>query len=300
MGQDQARVIAVVVAYRPDFKRLAAVLESIAGQVAGIVLVNNGTEELRPVARAVGAVVQELGCNRGLAAGLNAGIARARRLGASHVLLLDQDSVPAADLVLRLLGALTAAAGARPPPAAAGPLFVEARTGRPAFFVRFGRLGLRRLRCTGDETVSCGFLITSGSLIPVEVLDRVGPMDESLFIEHVDTDWHLRARAAGYRALGVCAARLSHQRGAATVRFAGLDLPRHIPLRHYYLLRNSLWLYRRPYAPWRWILADVVRNLAWMAAVLLTHGDRGAHLRAMARGIRDGLGTPPPPPVARP
>jgi len=47
-------------------------------------------------------------------------------------------------------------------------------------------------------------LIASGCLIPADVLRDVGLMDDALFIDHVDTDWCMRARARGYRLLGVC------------------------------------------------------------------------------------------------
>lgn len=282
----------MVVAYRPDFKRLQELLEATLPQVDRLVLVDNGLGQVpqRPLPQ--GVHILEMGGNRGLARGLNAGIAAAREAGATHVLLLDQDSVPAADMVKRLLHALATAAAWRPPVAAAGPLFVDAASGRPGFFVRFGWLAPRRVTCVGDELVPCDFLMTSGSLIPLSVLDRVGPMDERLFIEHVDTDWYLRAGAAGFQALGVCGARLSHARGEDRVRLWGLELPRHGPSRHYYLFRNSLWLYRRPYAPRRWIVSDLLRNLGWLLAIVVTHPGRMQQLRAIARGIRAGLRPP--------
>ncbi len=288
-ASDQTRVVAVVVAYRPDFKRLHRVLEATAPQVARIVVVNNGPPAAMGADLPQGIRVLEMGANRGLGAGLNAGIDVARAQGATHVLLLDQDSVPAPDMVSRLLRGLAVSAEWRPRIAAAGPLFVDAESGHPGFFVRLGWLVLRRIRCEADELVPCDFLISSGSLIPVPVLETVGPMDDSLFIEHLDTEWHLRARANGFQALGVCGARMTHVRGEDRVRLLGLDLPRHVPLRHYYLFRNSLRLYRRSYAPGRWILSDLLRNLAWLTLIPITHGTPLAHLKAIARGIRDGL-----------
>jgi hypothetical protein len=42
----------------------------------------------------------------------------------------------------------------------------------------------------------------------LDALAEIGPFNEKLFIEHVDTDWSLRARAKDYRLYGLADARL--------------------------------------------------------------------------------------------
>ena len=46
-------------------------------------------------------------------------------------------------------------------------------------------------------------LISSGCLIPLSAIDTIGEMDEELFIDHVDTDWFLRAKSLAHESLAL-------------------------------------------------------------------------------------------------
>ena len=285
MNSRQQGVHAVIVSYRPEPARFAELLRALAGQVDKIVVVDNAGGIDAP-----GCIVLAQRENVGVAAAQNAGIRAALEAGASYVLLMDHDSVPAPGMVAKLREALDAelAHGARA--AAAGPVFVDESAGTESRFVRFGRLGFRRERCAGDaQRIEADFLIASGTLIGAEAWRDVGPMDEALFIDHVDTDWCLRARAKGWRLYGVCAARMSHRLGERAVRVAG-SLPYYVhgPLRQYYTFRNSALLYRRAYAPVRWIFGDALRLLKLLAACALFAPPRLASLGAALRGFADG------------
>ena len=104
-------VVAVVVTYRPDVAATTVLLRALAPQVDRVVLVDNGSppeavDALRAEVGAAGGELLALGENRGIAAAQNAGLERALALGATAVLLSDQDSVPAPDMVARLLAGL--------------------------------------------------------------------------------------------------------------------------------------------------------------------------------------------------
>jgi rhamnosyltransferase len=238
--------------------------------------------------------------NRGLAAALNAGIARARtRQRISHVLLMDQDSVPEPGMVAALKAALERRSRDMRV-AAAGPCFHDPREGKDAPFVRVRFPVNRQLRCTGDcSEIACDFLITSGSLIPLAVLDEVGGMDDALFIDNVDLEWCFRAAAKGFALLGVCGARMLHHHGTARHRIPGM--PRgivvHSPRRLFYMMRNRVLLYRRAYAPRRWIAQDLPRLVVKFLLFSLLVPPRRVNARCMLAGLRAGArgyATPPP------
>ena len=276
---------AVIVAYHPEPARFSGLLRALTGQVDGIVVVDNGNGVDAP-----GCVVLPQRENVGIATAQNTGIRAALGAGASHVLLLDHDSVPAPDMVARLREALDAAVARGERAAAAGPVFVDESAGGESWFVRFGPFGFRRERCADNAfRIEADFLIASGTLIRADALRDVGPMDDALFIDHVDTDWCLRARAKGWRLYGVCAARMSHRLGERAVRAAGSrPFYVHGPLRQYYTFRNSALLYRRPHAPARWIFGDAMRLLKLLAASALFAPPRLANLGAALRGFADG------------
>lgn len=298
-----ADVCAVLVTWRPDPAMLAAVLAALAPQVGQIVVVDNASPDpaLRDCcAGQPGIVLLALPANHGLASALNAGIQHARGLpGVSHVLLMDQDSVPEPGMV----GALRAAWDRRAAServAAVGPRFRDARESADAPFVRIRFPFNRKLQCDGDATdVRCDFLITSGCLIPLAVLDEIGGMDDALFIDNVDLDWCFRASAAGYALYGVCVARLRHHLGDARRRVPGFSrgIVVHSPRRLFYMMRNRVLLYRRAYTPRRWIAQDIPRLLIKLTLFALLVPPRWKNLRCMLAGLRAGIGgrTSPPP-----
>lgn len=296
-------VCAVVVTYHPDAALLAQALEALQAQASRVAVVDNATpgpETRELCARFSRVDWLPLPENRGLAAALNVGIAHARALpGVTDVLLMDQDSVPAPGMVAALKATLERQSrGTRV--AAVGTRFHDPREGVDAPFVRIRFPVNRQLHCDGEcDAVACDFLITSGSLIPLAVLDAVGDMDAGLFIDNVDLEWSFRAVAAGYALFGACGARMLHHHGASRQRVPGV--PRgiivHSPLRLYYMMRNRVLLYRRAYTPRRWIAQDLPRLVVKFALFTLLVAPRRKNLRAMWAGLRAGIGgrtTPPP------
>ena len=298
-----AQVCAVLVTHRPELAVLAEQLVALAPQVGHVVLVDNASPDPRfhgfcaehPEVRLLA-----LPENLGLAHALNAGIECARALaGVLFVLLMDQDSVPSPRMVHALGAALTGLA-MQGRVGAVGPCFRDVREAADAAFVRIRFPFNRKLRCNGScATIRCDFLISSGSLIPLAVLDEVGEMDDALFIDNVDLDWCFRACAAGYALHGVCAARLDHRLGDARRRIPGL--PRgvvvHTPRRLFYMMRNRVLLYRRAYTPRRWIAQDVPRLVVKFLLFALLIAPRRKNVRCMLAGLRAGIAghaTPPP------
>jgi rhamnosyltransferase len=281
------QIVATVVAYRPDIALLEQVLAAISPQVASVLLVVNDAGDWA-CALPDNVIVDRQKENVGLGAAYNVAVSWARQQNASHLLLLDQDSVAASGMVEKLRVALAS----DPQAAAAGPLWQDRRNGHDGFFVRLGRFRTHKYMPQKGETINVDFLISSGSLIPLDALSAIGDFDAGLFIEHVDTEWSLRARARGYRLLGVAAARLGHTIGEKVLNSSVLTGRRaffyYPPERQYYLLRNSLILWRRPYAPWSWVLHDMRRTFLLMSYYALFLPPRLLRLRAMIRAIRDG------------
>lgn len=295
----EVRVCAVIVLYHPDFETLQAVLRSVIPQVHQVVLVNNspevrleglvaGSDTPQPIA-----IYQE--GNKGIAHAHNVGLAWAEAHDCSHVLLLDQDSIPNPDMVERLLDAQRTLAAQGIPDATVGPRWSS--DGRKwSHFVRIGWPLTRRVKCRepGPDTgiLNCDFLISSGCLIPMSALRLVGPMNEFLFIDHVDTEWCLRARHKGLSLYGVCSAKMRHTLGDRVLHvWAGRtrNISLHSPLRNYYIVRNSLMLYRSEHAPVSWIVADLLRNTALSILHLAVCPDRKHHARELWRGVKDGM-----------
>lgn len=290
VGSGMDGTSAVIVLYRPEPDVVLTQFRALSGHVESIIYVDNGSGRaaLGGVADRPDVTVLGDGSNVGLAAALNAGLAMARDQGATHALLLDQDSVPSAGMVDTLRRGLDAADRV----VAVGPAILDELTGTVEDFTRL-RIGPNariRPQAAPAEFFDVDFLITSGTLLRLELLDQAGWMDPDLFIDCIDFDWSFRARSRGWRLLATFQTTLSHRRGDSVHRLpGGLPLRIHSATRLYYMHRNRIRLYRRDYVPVAWKVHDVARLMVKAVLLAVFVSRRRERLGAIARGIRDGV-----------
>lgn len=291
-------VCAVVVTFDPAPDQLRELVHRVREQVSTLVVVDNGPGELAGDL-GPGVAVLRQPVNVGLAEAVNRGISWARERGSSHVLVLDQDSWPEPGMVRALLEA-SAELSRDHRVGAVGPRQFDPRVGEFAPFVEVGFPMSRKLHCA-TGTVRSDFLIGSGMLVALPVLDEVGEMDEGLFIDNVDLDWCFRARQLGYSVFGVGDARMQHRLGERWVSLLGgrVRVAQHAPVRLYFIMRNRLALYRRRHTPRIWVAQDIPRVLVKLVLFGVLIGPRRLNLHYLLSGLLDGFrGATGPGPVA--
>lgn len=290
----ELRIAAVIVSYNPDLGFVERVRE-IADQVEFVVVVDNGSDErsliaLRAWMERASADVQLIRSesNAGVASALNVGVTAALARGALAVATFDHDSLPAPDMIDQL------ARNVGPGVGIVAPNRVDANDSREVRFLhgRPSRLGFRVSTARELMGRSPTFVITSGSLIPASTFVAVGQMNESLFIDQVDTEFCLRVRAKGLRIVVCEAAVLQHALGdKQSVRRAGVrGVPtNHSPLRRYYRYRNAVWLIRtQGRRNLDWVSFQLVALLRTVAQIIWFESDRLSKLRACLWGLWDG------------
>lgn len=293
-------VSAVLVTYNPGMEALHAAIQAVSGQVSDVFIVDNASSNfsfgwIDPVKGQANAKLHLLRQeeNLGIGAAHNIGIRHAIGQGSKFVLLLDQDSQVGPDMVVRLRSAYAMLNEKGFQVAALGPQYRDADNGMLSRFVKVGMF--RFVHCGCEDNVSpvdADFLVSSGSLIPVAALEAVGLMDESLFIDHVDTEWCFRAKSKGLKIFGLCGAVMTHALGEQRKEVWFLRkriVPFHKPFRYYYMFRNSVLLYSRGYMPWSWKLADMIRCLEMMIFFGWVGENRLICLKMMGLGVIDGL-----------
>lgn len=130
-----------------------------------------------------------------------------------------------------------------------------------------------------------------GFLIHAELVRRIGLPDEGYFIAGDDSEYCLRARAAGARILVNARSLIAHppaMRGA--IRVAGfsivyLSLP---PWKRYYDTRNRILTARR-HAGARGLLAVLASTIVRLGVALVREKDRSAQAHATWGGLVDGI-----------
>lgn len=281
------KIAAIIVAYEPP-QKLKALLERLQPQLDEIILVDNG--ENTPVN----------GCHwlknpeNGLAKAQNMGIAKARELKCSHVLLLDDDSMPAENMVSQLLNAWQTSEN-RHKIAVLGPYIEEEALGAPPKYIRpKGDYSFQRVRF--DETTpilhDLYYVAASGSLIPVEIFDHIGEMKEEFFIYFIDTEFCLRARAAGFDIVAVRDAKMQHrfgQRSNHTLLGRKFSTTNHPAKARRMMFRNRRHLWLKYFdTDAGYVLFDILRAQSEALRVLCFERDKAAKLGAMVKGLLGG------------
>lgn len=287
LGRHHPRVVAVVPLFEPA-SAAARGIRLLAEQVDGVVLVDDGspTDVMAFVEslRLPGVQLVRSPENRGIASALNLGIASAIRESAEFVLTADQDSVFDADYVRQLLAVVASLESDGVPFAcvAAGVVNGKPNPSRPHPATSF--------RVTVET-------IQSGLLFPTAVLEQLGPFDESLFIDCVDTDYILRGAAHGLPTFLGPDCRMEHALGEgiavrlpAAFRRRERVVPYHSPLRRYYITRNRIRLLgRHARQNPRWMVVQTYEQMKSIVADLMWGPDRRGSVLAVAHGVMDGV-----------
>ena len=295
------RTFAVVVTYFPDMDTFIPLLDSLLAQTRGIVVVDNTPQEDRRVEQVLEAESYEsirlirLGSNQGVARALNVGIEAAEDAGATHVLLSDQDSLPAPGMVDELMKVLTELEQEGRRVGAVGPVYTDRNTGLTyPFQVNIpGKFFYGHRKADESKPIlEVLTLITSGTLIPFEALRVVGGMREDLFLDHVDNEWCHRARHLGYSLFGAGHASMFHHLGEHALRvwyFGWQQESAYSPLRVYYRVRNYVALCRMRHIALRW----KIRSFWWSAGFVYSQvafgRQRAGSLRMAVAGLWDGV-----------
>jgi rhamnosyltransferase len=285
---ERARVCAVWVTFHPD-EEFSGRVTRILPQVGATLIVDNGSDpgemrQLRAIAAWPSVTLLCNGDNLGIAQALNIGVDRARAAGYSWALLLDQDTRADVDMVDRLAAALMSC-GYRERVAAVGSRFRDP-TGRSNEPIRMGPRGE-----LWEEVES---VITSGCLLSLHAHCTVGPFRNDFFIDHVDTEYCLRARAAGFRVIETLQPLMSHTVGAPTSHtLFGRPIwtTNHSADRRYYIARNNTVLLREYGTSGRgpWQLKSIARCLRLCRRIACFERDKLRKILAVAQGWWDAM-----------
>jgi rhamnosyltransferase len=288
-------VTAIVVTFHPTADAVSRLIAALQHQVVKIVVVDNGSpadvqSELTQLANHYSIDLVLLPSNKGVGEAQNIGIAKATAHNTSYIILLDQDSLPASNMVDCLIQAAQAKQKDGIKVAAVGPCYKDELQDNPPPFIRIEGLRLKRQVCSErSQVVPVDYLISSGSLIPVTSIASVGYMKSELFIDYIDIEWGLRAKRCGLQSFGVCRAHMQHKLGENPIAIAGKIYPCRNPLRHYYMFRNAIYLYLNAPFPLNWKLADGGRLFLRFIAYSLLAPPRIQNVCMMLLGIWHGI-----------
>lgn len=183
--------------------------------------------------------ILQTGANLGYAGGNNVGIRWALEHGADYILLLNNDTVVATDILSAFINAEKL-------------LPAGSILGAKIFFYNEpGKLwfagGQWNSRSNSFEHIGHGqsdsaeynrmaevdYITGCALFVGADTFKEVGLLDERFFLSYEETDWCYRARASGHKCIVVPDAKLWHKISSS---FGGADTP----LFNYFMVRNKL------------------------------------------------------------
>lgn len=132
-------------------------------------------------------------------------------------------------------------------------------------------------------------LISSGSIVNVDVFKDVGLMNEKMFIDYVDFEWCWRVQRKGYLCGKASNVFMKHKVGQNMVSFLGVPVVFSAPIRYFYQYRNFLWLLRCCYVPLKWKMKMLLRKIVEPLFLVTFVDKRKEVLVNIMRGIISGM-----------
>lgn len=196
--------------------------------------------------------------NKGIAEAQNIGIQKAKKLGCKYVFFFDQDSEFDVDFPTNLINEYKRIKTIQPNLAFLGPRIINQSTGD------YYKSNVHNFSCGFDKADA---IISSGSLIELTTLEKIGFMESSLFIDYVDFEICWRAKAKGYVNGITNRVALQHKVGETDKSFLGYPIIISSAFRYFYQYRNFFVLLRRDYVPTNWKIKMFIRKLVELVYV---------------------------------
>lgn len=283
------KVIAIVVLYNDNTEEAASNIKMIARQVDKVCLVDNSVDAYPQRFRDIdNAIYLPQHQNRGIAAAQNIGLQYAIEQESDFVLLSDPDSQIPDQAVNTLFKTYKCMVAKGFKVGGVGSTAYNRSTGSPY------PLNSNFIQHLSEEGVTeVTFLMNSISLIPTSLFSQVGLMDESLFIDGIDSEWCWRgAHQQGLRFFLDDHLHIMHQLGLGTRIIGGKERSITPPPRFYYQFRNYLWLCRRDYVPRKWLKGNGRKYIIKAIYYPLMIAPRWEYIKNIIKGIGAGFKSP--------
>jgi rhamnosyltransferase len=280
MEFNSEHIAAVTIFYNPHEKVLDNI-RSYMDAVTRIYLVDNSTSPTGFLHSLASDKIKYLhdGNNAGIAQRLNQAASLARQEGFDFLLTMDEDSSFQKQMLHRYLDC-----------------FRNSESMNST--AMFGIESDHRLVSFSKDCIESGneMLITSGSIVNLSLLEKLGGFDESLFIDYVDTEYCLRVMKAGYGVRKFKNISLNHSIGMASVHYSLKSFKKtsrslHTPVRLYYMMRNYFYLRKKFKGKFEKEFVAIKKNLLVMIKNnLLYNTERTKVISYLVKAISDQRG----------
>ena len=220
--------------------------------------------------------------NKGIAEAQNIGINLSIEKGADYLIFFDQDSIIPENYIINILNSFLSIKNYYPNLATIGPRIIDKNN-------KVETKSRLRKKSKCKSFLICNQIISSGSIIPTEIIKKVGSLRSDLFIDYVDLEWCWRAKSFGYVCGQTTFIYMDHKIGTQESIMGKFNIDVSAIPRYYYMYRNYIRLMLLDYVPLKWKISHGARLFFkfFYFPVILNNGNE--IFKNMVKGIRDGL-----------
>jgi rhamnosyltransferase len=277
-------VLINIVLYHPDKKNILDLVDVCSQyEKAKILLFDNSeNQQSLDLSNAHNLVLVQSPKNIGVGGAHYTACKMAEAENFDFVLFLDQDSQLPSGFVNDMLSGFYRLQKSNPRLCAIGPSWSDPELAR-----QFTRKLKDKLRILLKAPNLKHVLISSGMLVYVPTLKYIGYPKKEYFIDLVDTEWCLRALYKNYQILMLPDLHMLHRIGEVK-KFGKLLFQYEKPIRYYYSLRNSLFLFHEKNIALSCKIFILIGNLFKLRKIVFSSVPMES-LIAAGRGIKDGF-----------
>lgn len=289
-------IIGIIVSYQPEILEFIFNCKKILTEIDKLIIVENGSDKniqdqiLKNLfLDNIYILIQK--DNKGLAKAQNIGIKKGMELGGDFFLFLDDDSVISKGSAVELQNEFSR----NPNLGIAACHILHENSHKEQKYWTLSKGIYRRMRFTGSihKIENVNTVISSGSVLSREVIEKCGLMREDFFIDYIDIEYSLRVRANGYTITVIKKAELIHKLGnIKSIQFANwiLHPTNHSPERRFYMIRNRIWTWKLYLLKFPgWFLVDLGNFFVDNLRVFLFEKNRMKNFKFFLLGFIAGL-----------
>ncbi|WP_456400366.1 glycosyltransferase family 2 protein [Persephonella sp.] len=282
------KILAIIVTYNPNVKDFEKNLSTYMFQVDKALIIDNSTDASiklsleKIVKKYKNVLFKSMEENKGIAYAQNIGYEYAKKHGFKYILEIDQDSFLPKNYVCGLLRAFEYINKHLDKNIIAiGGLDFNLATNK--FYRKYSN---RNSSCyiKVDKTLSSGFLVK------LDLIDKIGLKNEDFFIDFVDWEWCWRAVYKGYSIYVDKNSIIYHKKGEKSINFFNLfEINVSSPIRHYYQFRNTIFLFKYKYVPLKIKISLLIKNVVKIIIYPIILDKKYERLKFMLKGLKDGI-----------
>ena len=289
------KISAVIVTYNPT-QQILNTIEKLKNQVEKIYIIDNNSSQkefLKLLKHDEKIEILYNETNIGLAAAQNLGIKKSIKEKYEWILFLDDDSKINDTLILELKKGYLEIEN-RDKIAIIAPNILYENINKKTSYPIKTNFFIKRVKFEEQVNIKkIMFVISSGSLIKVEVINRIGLFKEEFFIDHIDVEFCLRVNSYGYTILAIKDAILHQKVGNTSEKkiFLFKCFPtNHNPKRQFTKFRNAIWTWKKYILQEpKYIIYDILLMTNHFFRIILFENQKRKNIFNILKGIYTGI-----------